>query len=542
MNKLRWERAQRAIGSLSGTRKILAGTLIAGMIAAGAWIITHPARSAMEPVLDQAFNDADLVQIADHLTAKNIPHEIRQGKMLVPADRKLDALSSLLYAQIVTGSTETGFDALILKQGSIFDSPSKTDKMFNHARELMVASVISRWPGVRKTTVLIDPTSERHIGSSIEPSALVDIQTRAGEVQNRRKLADGAVNAVIGAISSMSREKVKVTIDGASYNVAGDDEIVTLGGDVIERRQECEQAYVSKVRNLLSYIPDVLVSVSVDLNLQSHEEEKRLIDPDNSVHLETRVESRKEQPLDSALDQEIGVLANAVPELGEKPASTPKSDTTTTEYFNRASETVQKTRTPAGKETVLSASVAVPRSYFVALYQRSVSKPQPAPDNALVQPIVDSHLARIRSLVRTSLGLKNDSDVTVDVYDDAAALTPVAASNVTAQATVVPQMLDLAKHGQSIGYAAAGVAGVIVMSLVLRRGNHHTDPASAVVHATVQPLAASRTQRVAAAPVPRSVAVDQDNSDSDLLRQVRELAARSPDDTVRVLREWIFQD
>ena len=535
-------RAHRSLLSLSPARKLLAGTIVAVMIGTGVWVITHSTRAALEPVLDQAFNDADVVQINEYLTSKGVPHEVRDGKVLVPAERKVAVLSDLLYNQVLTGNTSSGFDAWI-KQSSLFDSPSKTEKMFNHARDLTLAETIRQFPGVRKATVLVDPTNEHHIGgASIVPTALVDIHTRAGENANRRQLADAAANVVTGAVSTLSRDKVRITIDGASYNVAGEDEFIAGGSDALERRQQCEQIYVAKVRNLLSYIPDVLVSVSVDLNLQSLEEEKRLVDPEKAVHLETRVETRTDQPGDAlAVDQEMGVLANAVPEIPEKPAAKPQlsGQSVTTEFYNRASETVQKTRTPAGKETVLSASVAVPRSYFVGIYQRSVARTnaqQAEPSDALLQPIVDAHLGRIRNLVRTSLGLKNDNDVTVEMYEDAAA--PVAAATVSAaiatpnRATVLPQMFNFAIQWRQIGYVAAGLAALAVISLVLRRGSGHPP----IDDSAPQPLAVSPRVRVA----PATLAVSAD--DSDLLRQVRELAARSPDEAANVLRTWIEQD
>ena len=57
-------------------------------------------------------------------------------------------------------------------------------------------------------------------------------------------------------------------------------------------------------------------------------------------------------------------------------------------------------------------------NYFVALYMRANRKQQ-EPDDALLQPVVDAHLARIRGLVKNALGLERDGDVTVEPYDDA---------------------------------------------------------------------------------------------------------------------------
>jgi flagellar biosynthesis/type III secretory pathway M-ring protein FliF/YscJ len=573
--KSQWGRAGTSLARLSPVQRRLALTLVTVMIATGAWWSVRSVRSAasaMEPVLAQKFADADVVQITDHLRARGVTTELRDGRILVPADRKLDALSDLIYSELLAGNTESGFDALI-KQTSVWDTPSKTDKMFNRAREVTLEGVVRRFKGVRKATVIIDPTNERHIGGSITPSALVDIQTRPGAGAAPRQLATAAVNAVTGAVSTMSREKVRVTIDGASYNVpqAETEDAVanaTAAADVLERRQQCEQMYATKVRSQLKFIPDLLVSVSVDLNLESQEEEKRTVDPDNYLQVPTKVETRA---------PDIGVIANGVPAAEQQAASTdakPARDASagvggaasTTEYAIHASETVQKTRSPAGKETVVSASVAVPRSYFVNVYKRSSRKSEVEPDDALLQPIVDVHLGKIRGLVRNTLGLRSDDVVSVEVYEDAKVEPPPPPGTLTATAgakeaasVVGPQVAAIkalaVAHGKELGYAAAGVGTLLMASLVLRRGSTSGAlVAPAAVRGSPEPTVALQPgrHRLVVPPSRREVLEESDGAEADgeqddephadLLRQVRELATREPDRAARVLREWIYED
>ncbi len=545
------QRAHRSVASLSVAQKLAAGVLIVGVIGAGAWMTNQSTRGAMEPVLDQSFNDADVVQIAQRLSEKKVPHEVREGKVYVPAGRKLEVLSDLIYSDTLVGNTESGFDALV-KQSSIFDTPSKTDKMFNHARETMLSGVIGQFRGVRKATVLIDPTSERHIsGGSISPAALVDIQTRGNEA-TPRQLASAAVNAVTGAVSTMSRERVKVTIDGASYNLGAEE----FGGDVLERRQQCEQAYVTKVRGLLSYIPDVLVSVSVDLNVQTLEEEKHTYDQESSLQLESKRETRTEEAA-APVETPTAVLANSVPAISDKPSDPfaskdapepAKTENVKSEFTVLPAETVQKTHTPAGKETVLSASVVLPRGYFVGIYRRGAAKVV-EPTDALLQPIIDMQLVKIRHLVRTSLGLKNDADVTVEVYEDGSSAAPMPAVTAAPRqeaAVVVPQLATMWNHRTQWGLAIVGGMTLLIVSTMLRRGS-----GAMAGPQPVEQAVRSRVPARAVAPASSRFDFDQDeedddraqgvNGDADLLRQVRELAATSPQDAARVLRQWIYQ-
>ena len=261
----KFDRLQRALGELSPARRLLAGALVAVMLATGVWAISRVASSAsgdlaggagaMEPVLDQAFAEADLARISKHLDAKGVDYKIEDGKVLVAANERLDVLSDLFYAGILgggspSGGKSSGFDAMV-KQMTAWDPPSKTDKMFNRYREEKVEEVIGRYPGVRKTTVVIDPTNERHLGGeSIVPTAMVDIQTRGEGSANPRQLSQAAVNVLTGVIANLSRDRVRVTIDGATFNAGSDALIGGNGssGDLSERKQKAEQLHVAKVR------------------------------------------------------------------------------------------------------------------------------------------------------------------------------------------------------------------------------------------------------------------------------------------------------
>jgi flagellar biosynthesis/type III secretory pathway M-ring protein FliF/YscJ len=303
----RFERLQRALAELSPARRMIAGTLIAAILATAVWTAARFASSSardaagrtMLPVLDQRFSQTELERIARHLDAKKIGHEIDadEGRVLVRADQRLEVLSDLFYAGVLGGgaSNEGAFDALV-KQMTAWDPPSKTDKMFNRYREEKVEEVISRYPGVRKTTVIIDPTNERRLGGeSVQPAAMVDIQTRGDGSADPRQLSQAAANVLTGVIANLPRDRVRVTIDGATFNSDGAN---GSSGDLVARKHQCEQMHVAKVRQLLSYIPgDVLVSVSVDLDVPT-------------VDAEPAEASAKRQA-------EGEVVANAVPQVAE---------------------------------------------------------------------------------------------------------------------------------------------------------------------------------------------------------------------------------
>jgi flagellar biosynthesis/type III secretory pathway M-ring protein FliF/YscJ len=569
-DRKRFEWLASYFAGLTAAQKLAAGTLVVVMITTAMWLGGRTRMggfaggATMEPILDQSFADADLRCITDHLNARSVRHEVRDGKIYVPADRKLDALSDLYYAAVLTGaggSTESGFDALI-KQMSAFDPPSKTDKLFNHAREQTCERVIGRFRGVRKTTVVIDPTNERHISGSVLPSAMVDVQTQ-GE-SNARQLSSAAINVLTGCVAQLSRDRVKVTVDGATYNAGGGVDELVGTDELIARKQQCEQMYVGKVRKLLSYIPDVMVSVSVDLDVQSMEEERHIVDPDHSVQRQARSETPARDAAATASASEGGVasavgslIANAVPSLAEGSEASPNAGgktqearETRAEYLPRTSETVQKSRTPAGRETIRSASVVVPRSYFVGIYRRANRKPQlQEPDDALLQPVMDAHLVKIRGLVKNALGLASDEDVTVEPYEDAA---PIAAAPVavaipgvaTATAMPAPAAAVLNASAQQIALMALGLVTLISLSLLLRRRPIVAGAAATAMPSPDRATVLSGTLETPASPAspPAPIASADETAEAHrMFHRVRDVVGENPDDAARVLRSWIYQ-
>jgi flagellar biosynthesis/type III secretory pathway M-ring protein FliF/YscJ len=532
----KFERLQRALADLSPARRWLAGTLLAVMIATGVWVIgrsgvpwsrnsANGVTGVMEPVLDQAFADADLARIVKYLDLKGIDHQVIDGKVFVAASQRLDVLSDLFYAGILGGGGGTkssGFDALV-KQMNPLDLPSKTEKMFNRYLEQTVEEVIARHPGVRKTTVVIDPTNERRLGGeSILPTAMVDIQTRGEGSANPRQISQGAVNVLTGVIANLSADRVRVTIDGASFNARPDALIAGSGSsaDLLERKQKSEQLHVAKVRQLLSYIPgDVLVSVSVDLD----------------VPVAAGAAAVGEEA-DGAKPQADGaVVANAVPMVPD----------------------ATKASAPLRAESVRSASVAVPRTYFVKIYRRANSGTQ-EPTDALLQPVVNAYSLKIRNLVKNALGVEDDDAVTIETYDDA---LPAAANEaVTASAVIEPKgavsagsvsprlaviTRNLNTYAREVALVTLAAVVATALSLIVRRRGPGARQAVVVDPHGRQQVA--REHSLVNGTLHDVMDDDDDDAQNhggdphQLFRRVRDMAQERPEDAARVLRSWIYQ-
>ncbi|HEX8525225.1 MAG TPA: hypothetical protein VF669_23440 [Tepidisphaeraceae bacterium] len=472
------DRVQSQLISLSTGRKIFWGCLLAAVIAAGIFWQRNDRQVAWEPVLDQALDATQLAQISSHLSEKQVPFRSSENRIMVPADRKFQILADLLYEDLLPNNTESGFDALA--KTSIWDSSSKVERMYIHVKEQQLRNVISRFPGVKKATVVIDPTSEQHINGSVTPSALVDIQTKSG-ARNARQLATAAVNVVTGAQSNLTRDKVQVTIDGAPVRSTIDPNQMA-SDEQIERTQQREQFYVAKVRKQLAFVPDALISVTVQLPMPA---------------------ARK--AMSSAATQGAGdVVANMGVTLAAK----------------------------RDVEQVTSASVAVPRSYFMSIYLRA-NPNAPDPSDGVLQPIIDAELTNIRKLVRNTLGIRNEDDVTVASYVDQQPLT--APGNAVQTAAAPLTMLMYNRTVQIAVGLSALMLLVIAPLLLLRRP---------------KPVGASVSSRPihAALLSPRGEDyADEDFGEEDADQpmghypDVQALVQDSPDATATLLEKWINQ-
>jgi hypothetical protein len=188
----------------------------ATILIASIWLLMGAGGRRMEPLLDETLAGADAARIAAHLTSKGMTARIEGERVMVAAQSKSEALAELASADLLPGNPQSGFDAM-LKQMSIWDTGSKTDWMYNRAREISVQNIIGHYPGVQRATVLIGQPGGQRIGGTASPTATIDIQTK-GTVKDLAQLATAAVDAVTGAQFNLVRRRVQVAIDGVPWH------------------------------------------------------------------------------------------------------------------------------------------------------------------------------------------------------------------------------------------------------------------------------------------------------------------------------------
>ncbi len=546
--KSQLDRIQQQLSGLNASQKMLTGSLVVIMVMTLLYWGRYAGTPEMQPLLDQPFAADDIARVTSSIAAKGIEYKVVGDRVMVPADRKMEVLADLGYQQMLPRDTKNGFDEMV-KQMSLWESPTLENKKFNRAKEMTLGQLLSKFPNVSNAQVMIDPTEERIIGAGggIQPSATVYLSMRDG-VKPDKKLVYAAADVVAGAQAGLPRDRVAVIVDGVSYPVKskGDDGFGGMDDDFIQLTQMYERRYVTKIQGQLAFIKGALVSVTVDLNTVSRQEQATEVDPLKFVHKPIEETSSSEETSNSSPNTgDVGVGANTqvtVEGTGGGDRNTSTVDKTETRYQLETSRKVITSKMPAGTATVVAATVRVPRSFFINLFKaRSGAASSAEPTDAVLKPIIDAELPKIRDDVMACTGLTDLNAVKVDTYPDPAPLPEMATGAATASSAPVSMLLG--SHVKEIGVLALAVFSLVMVMMMVRKS-------------TPQPVIAARMEPREPAPKPTAAEMAAEVGAGDLmmdgmeldedavkthqmLNQVETMVKDNPDAAANLVKRWL---
>src|SRR5205809_8628 len=111
--RIQLARIQQQLGALSASQKMLAFSLLAIMALTLVFWSRYAGTADMEAVLDQSLSSDEIGRIQGELRSKGIEFKVVNDRVLVQADRKLEALAVLSYAQAVPQNTRSSYDEII---------------------------------------------------------------------------------------------------------------------------------------------------------------------------------------------------------------------------------------------------------------------------------------------------------------------------------------------------------------------------------------------------------------------------------------------
>jgi flagellar biosynthesis/type III secretory pathway M-ring protein FliF/YscJ len=454
---------------------MLAVALVAIMVMTLSWWARYSGNADLETLIDVDFTPEEINNAAAALVGHGVEYKIVGNRIMVQADKRFEALAFLGYDQILPHDIASGMDDLISHSGSLMDSPAQQEDERVRGRSLMLGKVIGRFPGVKTAVVVADPTIKRDFGdASVLPSASVYLEMKRN-VKADRRLVIAAADMVTGSFAGMRRSRVHVAVDGVGFKLSDDDD--TAGGGsadddkFLELVKKDESYYAQKIRDQFHYMGDIAVAVTVRPDNRIRSGEKTQYNPKNSVQQETSVKNTTEETSSNttAMAREPGASSNIGADVSKSGGSTGGSpDTTSKEtnentFENHVATAEERYQERYAAADVLSATVRVPRSFFVRLWKTSNPKATGDPDESMVEQIFTQQLPDLIKDVKGCTNIPTENAITVAMYPDEA---PVVNAMPAASASVG---LMLGSHVKEIALGALAVISLLMVSMMVKK-------------------------------------------------------------------------
>jgi flagellar biosynthesis/type III secretory pathway M-ring protein FliF/YscJ len=426
-----------------------------------------------------------------------------------------------------------------------FSSPTEREASYNQAREMMLSQLISRFPNVADAQVLISAKDERRVEGSVLPSASIVIKLR-DSVENPKNLVIAAADAVAHAVAGLTRGHIAVIVGDREIPVPdADNDPLATGSELMDMKVKEEALEAQKIYTQFSYIPNLLVSVSVQIDNQTTARQTHTYDKDAIVSKPVSESTKTEETsTTSAGAADPGVGANtgspiSIATSGGGGGATSSTTEDKSEYQNFPSEKTESTQIPAGKDTILAATVRVPRSYFVNAYKSTNNGKDP--DDAALQTEMTTELASIRTGVKTLLGLKADEDLSVEMYPD----LPMGGTMVmaTASSALSSPVGSVTAYGKQIGIGVLAVVSLFMMSSMVRKAA--PAPVVAPSAPASPPSVLSAAEGLAGEVGMSNAALDGVEMDEDavktqqMLDQVTTMVKENPEGAAALVKRWL---
>jgi len=534
---------QAQMVGLTVSQKMLMASL-AVIIGVSLFLVAlYAGRPEMAPLIDQASTPSERAAITGYLSSRDIRYKVEGDRIFVPVERRLDALAALQMQELLPEDTSHGFSALIEKQ-SWWHTSTQNEQLYNIALQNELGRIVGSMRGVGGAKVIISRPKETGFDMThSRPSASVNVEMKSGNLN--QKVADAIAGLVAGAVAEMAPEDVTVidALAGRQFHTNDGDEMVP--SDFLELVQVQEKVYREKIASALGYIPNVIVAVNVEIDPRRRQTDSTTYDNDASVTLITREHSRSQSSTEPGAGGEPGVRSNVGLDITGAGATGREQtmEESESEFDPYAGVTHEKVFDPGGLPTRISATINVPRSYFVAVYkQRRPESAENEPTDADLQPLYQENLDRIKRQVEPLLSTEQAGQIVVDVYPDAAPELAIAGPGAAAASGGLGGAIG-GSMVKIIGLSALALTALGAMFMMIRKAAQDEPTPSAAELAGIPPqftddqLVGEAGEMDAA--LPGMELDDEQIANRKVAEQVAEMVKNNPKEAASVLRQWL---
>lgn len=421
------------------------------------------------PLLDQALTADEQAAIESQLQTAGATFSLENGRVMVPEGDRARLRARLAQGRALPANTSMSFQKLMDENNPFLTREDSRWRKYR-ALETELSNVLMYFEGISDAKVFVQVPERRTVGGAAQKAtASVQVKSRGGVLEPA--MVQSIAQFVSGAVTGLSPDAVKIVdaATGRSYQMPGPDDAMPM--DVLALRRQREDHYARKITEHLGYIPGVLVGVHADLVL-----ERRTV---QDVKLGKPVISEEQSSASNSARGSSsagpGVKANVGRAVtgGGSDESMSKEESTT-RFDGRRDETNTTTTFVPGDIRRLTASINVPRSYFVGIHKSLNPGAADAKDSDL-KPIIESETRKIRAQVGPLIAASAESQVEVDwFYDTAVAVAIAGPGGAPAVAGMLPTSAEeavgmLRTHAPQAGLAMLAVLALVAVLRMARR-------------------------------------------------------------------------
>ncbi|MBX3379194.1 MAG: hypothetical protein KF805_03805 [Phycisphaeraceae bacterium] len=360
---------QKYLGQLTLTHKLLVAlvTVIAVMSLLLVW--TWSAKQEYTEFLPRA-TDVEQAKAADWLRNHDVTPMMKGTHPWVPAAQHHALFSRYAEAGNLPQDTSMLFQGMLERQ-TWYSTRQQNDQTYNLALQNELSTVISKFNGIASAMVIIDAPERQGLGAGTRKptaSATVFAQGKNGLDQ---ATVDAIAALIAGSKSGLTIESVRV-IDGNLRRqrraTAMEDQAAST---YLEDVTKWENSTREKLVNFLSYIPEVMVAVTtqIDNTRLNRTREEFLPKDSGTISLIKRERGSSQTQAGAAPGGEVGIRSNVGMDVNSGAAAAAPGNSTKedeSEFLNFPGRVQDLIIDNKGRPSMVAVSVNVPRAFVAS--------------------------------------------------------------------------------------------------------------------------------------------------------------------------------
>jgi flagellar M-ring protein FliF len=541
-----WRQTKQHMGGLTRSQRLAIALCVVIIAGSFIWLVQWAAQRALVPLPLSAMTPDEMTDVLSTLERMDYEHRVEGERIYVRPAQKTVILARLMESESLSGAVTIDFARLLED-----DSPwlSESEKQWRRSVALSgeLSRTISSMSGVRSARVFVDNSSRRGFaGRAVPPSATVSVWPQPS-FQMSKKRIHMLASLVSGAVAGLEVGNIRVVDERAGRSYTASDPQDAMAADMLELRRSEERHFETKIRDRLSYIPGVLVSVFAELESELTQTQKTRLDKPviSKTRTETTTDTRGPAAGEPGTRPNVGatVASSAAVENSE-------TESVEEEFMGERGREVTTSQNTRGVVRKLTASIGVPRSWLIQIYKELNHTEEEPADEVALQAVEEGEFSKIEEAVMRVINAEDRSVVAVASFPDLGlsigGVLPGAEPSEAATAGAVGGVLRA--YGPQLGLLVLAACSLLLMLMIVRRasrppeGHGVAETGFEMFHAGEVPTVGGDAASAGSDPLVGHELNEEEYRRKQVAEQVTQLVDDHPEMAASLVQSWIHEE